>query len=235
MLGHQETFMRQIRTFSEERNNGWCVYCGGQYETDDHSPSRVLLDKPYPENLPVVPCCRACNDSFSLDEEYLACLIECARTGSAGQGESMRSRIADKLIRTPSLEARLASARIETDDAVYWNVEVKRVRNVIVKLAKAHAAYENSEPMLDPPTRLWINPLCTMTREQREHFEAPINTGVWPEAGSRVLHQIVVAAEGDYDWIEVQPERYRYLVAVGDSVVVRIVISEYLAAEACWD
>ena len=227
--------MRQIRTFSDERNNGWCVFCGGPYETDDHSPSRVLLDKPYPDNLPVLPCCRACNDSFSLDEEYLACLIECARTGSTKPTDSMRPRIGNKLASKPALEARFVAARVETGDNICWTVEEDRVRNVIVKLAKAHAAYENSEPMLDDPNSLWIAPLCTMTKEQREDFEAPINAGVWPEVGSRALHGIVVGAEEDYDWIPVQTERYRYLVAVGAGVLVRIVISEYLAAEIRWD
>jgi hypothetical protein len=48
------------------------------------------------------------------------------------------------------------------------------------------------------------------------------------------MHRILVGAEGDYPWIEVQPGRYRYLVTCGPSLV-RIVIAEYLAAEVAWD
>jgi hypothetical protein len=33
--------------FSDERFNGYCVYCGGEDETGDHVPSKVLLDGPY--------------------------------------------------------------------------------------------------------------------------------------------------------------------------------------------
>ena len=49
------------------------------------------------------------------------------------------------------------------------------------------------------------------------------------------MHRLLVGAEGDYPWIEVQPGRYRYLVATGPGILVRIVIAEYLAAEVAWD
>jgi hypothetical protein len=85
--------MRQIKDFADDRNKARCVYCGGLDETRDHVPSRVFLDEPLPENLPVVPACIACNNSFSRDEEYLACLIECALTGSV-EAASARIKIA---------------------------------------------------------------------------------------------------------------------------------------------
>lgn len=227
--------MQQLPDYGDERNKGWCVFCGGPMETRDHAPSRVLLDEPYPENLPVLACCRACNHSFSLDEEYIACLIECARTGSVQMARSSRPKIVKILERKESLESRLASARCETADGIIWKPEDERVRNVIVKLARAHIAYEQNEPQLDEPISVSIIPLCTMTDEVRDEFEASPNTGLWPEVGSRAMHRILVGAEGDYPWIEVQPGRYRYLVATGPDVLVRIVIAEYLAAEVAWD
>ena len=80
---HNEGFllMRQLHSFADDRLLAGCVYCSGSTETRDHIPSRVLLDEPYPENLLVIPACGSCNESFSLDEEYVACLVECARTG----------------------------------------------------------------------------------------------------------------------------------------------------------
>lgn len=71
--------------FVDERLKGSCVYCGGPPETVDHVPSRVFLDDPLPENLPVVEACRECNGGFSLDEEYLACLLECVMTGTTDE------------------------------------------------------------------------------------------------------------------------------------------------------
>jgi len=73
-----------------------------------------------------------------------------------------------------------------------------------------------------------------MTPEAREEFEASPDTRLWPEVGSRAMHRILVRPEGEYPWIAVQPERYRYLVASGPFLV-RIVIAEYLAAEVTWD
>lgn len=227
--------MQQLPDYGDERNKGWCVFCGGLMETRDHAPSRVLLDEPYPENLPVLACCRACNHSFSLDEEYLACLVECAKAGSVEEARAARPKVARILERKTALEWRLAAARSETHEGIIWRPEDERVRNVVVKLARAHIAYEQNEPQLDDPASVSIIPLCLMTDEAREVFEASPNTGLWPEVGSRAMHRLLVGAEGDYPWIEVQPEKYRYLVAAGPEVLVRIVIGEYLAAEVAWN
>ncbi len=226
--------VQQLPNYGDERNVGWCVFCGGPDETRDHAPSRVFLDEPYPENLPVLPSCKACNNSFSLDEEYLACLIECARTGSVEQAIAGRLKIARTLERKTPLKARLAAARMETDEDIIWKPEEERVRNVIVKLARAHIAYEQNEPRLNDPASVSFVPLCAMTPDAREEFEASPNSGLWPEVGSRAMHRILVGAEGDYPWIEVQPRRYRYLVATSPCII-RIVIAEYLAAEVAWD
>ena len=67
--------MQQIPEFVDERHKGWCIHCGTGIDPDrssrDHVPSKCLLSRPYPDNLPVVEVCASCNESFSLDEEYL--------------------------------------------------------------------------------------------------------------------------------------------------------------------
>jgi hypothetical protein len=60
--------MQELPDFGDERNKGWCVFCGGPLETRDHAPSRVLFYKHYSENLPMLASCEVCNHSFSLDE-----------------------------------------------------------------------------------------------------------------------------------------------------------------------
>ena len=63
-----------------------CVYCGNAAGTRDHVPPKVLLDEPYPPDLPPVPACDECNNRFStmveqtegltvqmVLSEYLAC------------------------------------------------------------------------------------------------------------------------------------------------------------------
>ncbi len=76
--------MRQINIFSDRRFDLSCSYCGSSLkeQTRDHVPSKILLDKPFPENLPVILACYSCNQNFSMDEEYFACLIECAKLGT---------------------------------------------------------------------------------------------------------------------------------------------------------
>jgi hypothetical protein len=85
--------MEQLRNFGDQRNQEWCVYCGGGGETRDHVPSRIFLDEPYPENLPIVAACRRCNAGFSLDEEYLACLLECVLAGTTEPERTSRTKI----------------------------------------------------------------------------------------------------------------------------------------------
>lgn len=71
--------MLQRPEYGEGHPERVCCYCGGYADTVDHVPSKVFLDEPYPDNLPVVPCCRKCSEEFSLDEEYVAVLLECVR------------------------------------------------------------------------------------------------------------------------------------------------------------
>jgi len=79
--------------FIDERLTGRCVYCGGQPDTRDHCPSKVLLDEPFPANLGVVEACAECNDSFSSHEQYLACLIEAVICESAEPDDVNRINI----------------------------------------------------------------------------------------------------------------------------------------------
>jgi hypothetical protein len=226
--------MRQLPSHGDDRNKGWCVYCGGSEETGDHVPSRVLLDEPFPENLPVVPACGSCNGSFSRDEEYLACVVECAIAGSLASA-AKRLRVGAILDRSAGLTARLNSARYESDGQVGFSAEIDRVRNVLVKLARGHAAFEENEPQLDEPASVLFAPFTAMNERQRADFEsARDRRGFWPEGGSRAMYRVLLGDVGSNGWVEVQPGRYRYRVHPGGRRV-HIVIAEYLAAEVTWE
>lgn len=227
--------MRQINDFSDDRNKGFCVHCGGPYETDDHMPSKVILDRDFPENLPVTPACANCNEGFSRDEEYLACLLECVLAGSADPDGIERPSIARKLRDQPGLRKRLEGARRPEGGNVVWDIEVERVLKVLVKLARGHVAFENGEPRLDEPAGHVFQPLSTMSPTTRRDFEHVQDLPqVWPEVGSRAMNRLFVVGDGVFDegWQEVQAGRYRYRV---DGGRVRMVIRDYLAAEVWWD
>ena len=85
------------KLFSDERFNGYCVYCGGNDATGDHVPSKVLLDKPFPSDLPKVAACADCNLSFSSDEPYLACLIDCVIAGSVNPIKVGREKVQGRI------------------------------------------------------------------------------------------------------------------------------------------
>jgi hypothetical protein len=224
--------MRQIRNYADSRHYERCVYCGdGGIKTRDHVPSKVLLDAPYPENLPVLPACAGCNASFAADEEYVACLLECTVAGSTDPGLVTRGNVRRILGERPALRARLEKARIEASNGVVFSVEESRVRNVVLKLARGHAAYELGEPQQDEPDLIEFTPLPSISGDRRVCFESvPVFAG-WPEVGSRAMQRI---AAGEHGWIVVQEGRYRFVAAAGGSVIVRIVLSEYLACEVMW-
>lgn len=231
--------MKQIQDFGDDRNKGWCVYCGGAGETRDHVPSRVLLDEPYPDELPVLPACAACNGAFSRDEAYLACVIECALTGSVESAKGRR-KVCEMLAKSPALTTRLAAARYERDGEIGFNPEPDRVRAIILKLARGHAAFENNEPRTDEPESILFAPFTAMGESERMQFESGVcgagGIAPWPEVGSRAMTRLISGDDlGPSCWIIVQPGMYRYRVDWTAGFRVQIVIREYLAAEVVWE
>ena len=75
---------------TRERRRRTCVYCANRATTRDHVPPRLLLEKPYPNNLITVPACNSCNNEFSADEEYFLTILAHVATAN-----SLVSKIAD--------------------------------------------------------------------------------------------------------------------------------------------
>lgn len=227
--------VQQIVPFSDERLLAGCLYCGSHADTRDHVPSRVLLDEHYPENLPIVPACGRCNAGFSLDEEYLACLIECVIAGSTDPARIRREKVARILSQRPALQRLFELARVGTSSGTEFRSDESRVRNVLLKLARGHAAFELHEVNRDEPISFAVTPLCNVSPDRRAEFERPPAVSVWPEVGSRAMQRIATEFPSDPQWLIVQPDRYRYLAALTASgTIVRMVLSEYLGAEVRW-
>lgn len=241
--------MEQLRDFADSRLIDGCIYCGGMPDTRDHVPSRSLLDAPLPENLPVVGACRKCNNGFSSHEEYFVCILETVLRGSTDAVR--RPLVADILRRTPALRTRIDGARQERSGQVTFSIEVERVKTVLLKLLRGHAAFELNAVRRREPTAFAWGPLALLSNEQREWFEDVETPSLFPEIGSRSMQRVVVAqftfvgsdgAEHRRDallineWLEVQKGRYRYMAYEDHSGVhVKIVIDEYLYCYACWN
>jgi hypothetical protein len=228
--------MEKTKNFGDRRQTGFCFQCGGNTGTVDHLPSKILLDDPLPQGWKPLPCCEKCNNGLSNDEEYLAIFVECVVSGSTDPEKVARPKIRSALLAHSSLRAKIEKARQETlrDDGsklLEWSLDTERAKRVLLKLARGHAAYELNEPMLDAPHQFWFCPIHSMTNIQRTAFESAPETNVFPEVGSRAMQRMM---QGQNGWITVQPGRYRYLATASGEVVVRAVLSEYLAFEAVW-
>ena len=182
-----------------------------------------------------MPACHDCNNRFSIDEEYLACLIACVLAGTTNPENIKRPSIKKSLQYSAALRERLEQARTQDDSQVIFVPETARVNNVITKLAQGHTLYELHESRPTQPDAVWAAPLELLTVEQRNAFEFPDLPAVWPEVGSRAMQRMVIDGEPDYPWISVQPGMYRYLASQESGTTIHIVIQEYLAGYVQWN
>jgi len=225
--------MQNLKCYGDTRNKGFCIHCGGPDETDDHVPSKVFLDEPYPENLMVCPSCLTCNNALSLDETYLACLLECVLAGEADPSKLLRPKIAKVLAHNQGLWERLKKARSEGESG-----PICRVAAVVLKLARGHAAYEYNEPQLKEPDYINFRPLMTLGQTERQAFEDSPGEFIasWPEVGTRAMQRLLVVGSDVFQegWLVVQDGNYRFRVSQEDGLTVKIVLRDYLACHIVW-
>lgn len=226
--------------FIDERLTGACVYCGGSPDTRDHVPSKVFLDEPYPPQLPVVAACNKCNSDFSKHEQYFSCFLECVICGSTDAAKLHRPKIKRVLDKNPKLRSQIEAAKVENDAGrLMWQPEIERIEKIILKLARSHAAYE-LYPKLEEPVEVTLAPLTELPDQDKEVFEdVRIGTiDLLPEIGSRAFHRALGKGPDQFlkdGWIVVQPGRYRYFVTETEGLLVKLVLSEYLACMVSWE
>ncbi|GLR16010.1 hypothetical protein [Portibacter lacus] len=228
--------MKQIKKFSDSRLDDFCIYCGAKSETRDHVPSKIIMDEPFPKNLPVVPACDVCNQNFSQDEEYFSCLIECILSGTTEPEKLGRTKIRDILKKKPFLRARIEKAKLNNKGQISFQLEEERVTNVILKLARGHATYENSEPEFNDPASISIKPIMTMSEAEKAKYFS-LAAGLFAEIGSRAFQRIVSGGEiVNNSWVVVQKDKYQYKIVHGKSgLSVKFIIWNYLACEVVWN
>jgi len=97
-------------------------------------------------------------------------------------------------------------------------------------------------PKLEKPRILGFAPLQILSDDQRSAFEQVAGDDeidLWPEIGSRAFLRAFGKSPDRLPlsggWVVVQPDRYRYAVVETGGVLVRMVLSEYLACEVAWE
>lgn len=254
--------MKYVEVFAD---NDWlrqCVHCGadvgrkrakGKRERD-HPIPRVFMDEPLPDQVPTVPACPSCNRATSMDEEYVACLLDVVISQTADPDRVSRPKVRGILAGRPTLRARFSDG-VSFDRPIMSGahdgenrrsgIEERRVARVLEKMCRGLAAFELAERFLASPDRLVAFTRQMVSPEVLDDFEAEPDVDpadVVPyELGSRSFgEQLVVVGSGvpfliHAGWQEVQEGRSRYMVVRDSSgVTVKVVLSEYLFARAWW-
>lgn len=237
--------MKGMMDFADERHKAWCIHCGAvlaNVENNlDHVPSKSILDRPFPDNLPTTRICRSCNASFSNDEEYFVAFLGSVLAGNTDPERQIVERSEKILSKNRRLQKEIECQlqvvkNQDGNDRVTFVPEMSRIQNIIVKNARGHVLFEHGQPAEGEPVRVAIQPIPTIPPEKRKSFETiDYGTG-WPEVGSRLMTRLITGKDMRSDgWVVVQPDVYRFAVIDNGQFVVRTVIREYLATEVVWD
>ena len=236
--------MHYLNDFSDERLKGSCAHCGTGIDdiksSMDHVPSKCLLRKPYPDNLPGVRTCVKCNTEYSKDEEYFSVFLQCVLIGSTDPNDHRDPRIREALRRSRKLRERIERSRSEVEEGensrIIWEPEYQRVNNVILKNARGHALYEFGEHQEMAPAYVWATPLCALPDMRLRDFTdaKTYDVAEWPEVGSRAMQRAILGCDTRDGWVIVQDRIYRYEVRQDAGVRARSVLAEYLATEVYW-
>ena len=167
--------------YGDTKLNHFCAFCGCPTETEDHVPSKCFLDKPHPQDLPVIPCCCKCNHDFSLDEEYVSCMIDCMKAGTASPTLVEREKTRKSLLHNPKLQERISAQIRDFGGVLLYDIEKERFKTVFRKLAFGHLAYENDTLAWDSPYSIDIHLLSEMSDSQRDDYSRPYRGELLPE------------------------------------------------------
>lgn len=220
--------MIQRPEYGEGHPEKICCYCGELADTVDHVPSKVFLDEPYPENLPAVPCCRKCNELFSLDEEFIAVLLECVRSQTFDVERFKRGKVKKIVEHTPAIMTTVRnSVSPLLDEHFTVNQEDVRLNRVLTKLVAGHLRFEGLDQLfLHEGFKMFFYQDVHVNREFYQRFHSPIMSHLLPEVGSRALFAVFEQGRAGSPWFEVQPQTYEYCVAPDNSEV-RIILQDF--------
>lgn len=224
--------MKQREIKGDIRVGKCCIFCHRYFLelTREHAPSKILINEPFPENLPIVYSCKECNSSFSLDEEYVACIIECARCKSTQIHDLERLKIRQILSKQKKLYD-----KIRINNGV---IDINRMKHVVTKLSICHLFFETNTLVEDNPDYFNFFFRDNVSINEINNFNKVNEIYILPEI-SRCYDNILLMDDNSeklfYNWVIVQEEQYRYLCEYTEEMyIVKIVISEYAYFEIRW-
>lgn len=171
--------------------------------------------------------CRKCNGGASLDEEYIACIIDVALCGGVDE-PTLRPKVTAAFAHTAALKRQIAAAERRADGhSLGFECDPQRLCDVIAKTGRGLLAYEDADGRAgDPVDVSW---------SVADAFEMPTAAQLLPEVGSLGLTRLTVQRFDSKPWVTLQPGRFVYRVdRTLERTAVRMVFSDYLHAECCF-
>ena len=171
-----------------------------------------------------------------LNEEYVSCMIDCMKAGTASPNLIRREKTRKSLMHNPKLQERISAQIRDFGGVLLYDIEMERFEKVFRKLAFGHLAYENDTLAWDSLYSIDIHLLSEMSDSQREDFFRPYRGELLPEVCSHGLEHVMLCYEDDgsysylSSWVTIQEGRYRYCVSPNGNIV-KFVIAEFLAVE----
>lgn len=104
-------------------------------------PPKLLLERPYPQNLKTVTSCTECNNGWSKDEQYFLILLGQIATSEQLTNKTIESgAIHRALKRALGLERRFVNAlQVDDEGRIIIAPELDRVHRIVSKIA--HGLY----------------------------------------------------------------------------------------------
>lgn len=147
-----------------------CIYCGKPANTREHVPSKTMLIEPFPENLPTIPACLACNNGFSADEEYFICYLEVLKN-KVYLDYSISAHVKKILSQKQSLQHLIESQILSKEGYIFPNFDTNRFSRIITKLAIGHAGYEYDDLNFEGANGLWYDFYLTLVMRKKRNFK----------------------------------------------------------------
>lgn len=221
----------------------FCIYCGKPSNTREHCPSKVFLEKPYPDDLPVLPACFECNNSFSSDELYTKMYMD-----SIGYSSGFYNNISPLLKKHMSENTAFNDAKRDYEYYIEngFFPENNKILRILTKLAICHLVYElyecySIEGCEVQPSMIKYTFLLDKNVSSSQIKEPIILEHSLPMVGTRVYNHIFVCepitshplAEPILimEWTDVQQYCYVTWMDSDESFKVRLLINDLLYAE----
>jgi len=234
---------KQLKEFTDIRQHNWCIHCSRPKSelvlNRDHVPSKSLVDKEFHVELQVVEICKSCNESFSLDEEYFLSFLSAVLSGSTVSDVQVIKKAAKKFAGNSSLAKRISKqeSKYETLDGnvrSVWKPELGRIRNVVLKNARAHYYHECGVPLMHDPMKVIFSPIELIDAGVLEEIFSTGGISGWAEVGSRWNKRVFEEEIFDiHGFAVVQPDVYKFKVYT-DQTRVDSIIRNYLYTSVIW-